>query len=144
MNLAGSDETNTYGASVTFQVVPDKGTLTLNAMNQKVDGLLDITANATGTFYNPGRTTLIPAGQGNAADILDWDDSEMTSISAQLGWTMTKAWSISAGYAFEQYDYKDAMSATSKLMPSSINIFTKPNDGKYDASIVYTKLTFKF
>jgi outer membrane receptor for ferric coprogen and ferric-rhodotorulic acid len=113
-------------------------------MNQKVDGLLDITANATGTFYNPGRTTLIPAGQGNAADILDWDDSEMTSISAQLGWTMTKAWSISAGYAFEQYDYKDAMSATSKLMPSSMNIFTKPNDGKYDASIVYTKLTFKF
>ena len=143
-NLAGSDETNTYGASVTFQVVPDKGTLTLNAMNQKVDGLLDITANATGSFYNPGRTTLIPAGQGNAADIIDWDDSEMTSVSAQFGWTMTKAWSIAAGYQFEQFDFKDAMSATSKLMPSSMNIFTKPNDGKYEASIVYTKLTFKF
>jgi len=34
--------------------------------------------------------------------------------------------------------------ATSKLMRSNMSIFTKPNDGKYDASIVYTKLTFTF
>ena len=129
---------------MTFQVVPDKGTLTLNAMNQKVDGLLDITANATGSFYNPGRTTLIPAGQGNAADILDWDDSEMTSVSAQFGWTHDQGLDDLGRLQFEQYDFKDAFSATSKLMPSNMNIFTKPNDGKYEASIVYTKLTFKF
>ena len=144
LNYAGSDKTNTYGANVVLQVVPDKATLTLNAMNQKVDGLLDITANATGSFYNPGRTTLIPAGQGNAADINDWDDSELTSIGANLGWTMTKAWGMSVGYVFEKYDFKDAFSATNKLMPANMNIFTKPNDGLYDVNVVYAKLTFKF
>jgi hypothetical protein len=144
LNYVGTDETNAYGAHVVFQVVPDKGTLTLNAMNQKVAGLLDVTALETGTFYTPGRTGLIPSGQGGAADIADWDDSEFTSLSASLGWTMTKAWGVSLGYAYEKYDFKDAFSATNKLLPSSVNIFTKPNDGAYDASIVYARLTFKF
>lgn len=144
LNYAGSDETNTFGANAVFQVVPDKGTLSLSAMNQKVDGLLDITANATGSFYTPGRTTLIPAGQGNAADILDWDDSELTSVTANFAWTMTKAWGVSLGYLYEKYDYKDAFSATTKLAPSNLNIFTKPNDGAYDVNLVYAKLTFKF
>ena len=34
------------------------------AQSQKIDGLMDITANETGSFYTPGRTTLIPAGAG--------------------------------------------------------------------------------
>lgn len=144
LNYAASDETNTYGANVVFHVVPEKGTLTLNAMNQKVDGLNDITANATGSFYTPGRAGLIPAGQGNAADILDWDDSELTTVSASFGWTMTKQWGVSVGYTYEKYDFKDAFSATSKLAPSNLNIFTKPNDGKYDVNYVYAKMMFKF
>ena len=144
LNWAGSNETNTFGVNAVFQVVPDRGTLSLNAMSQQVDGIMDLTAREAGSFYTPGRTGLIPAGQGGAADIIDWDDTEMTSLSANFAWTMTKAWGVSVGYMYEKYDFKDAMSATSKLMPSNINIFTKPNDGAYDASMVYAKLNFKF
>lgn len=144
LTYAGSDETNTYGANVVFQVVPEKATLTLNTMNQKVNGLMDITARESGSFYKPGRTTLIPAGQGGAADILDWDDSEITTLGASFGWTLTKQWGMSVGYAYEKYDFKDAYNATTKLAPSNLNIFTKPNDGKYDLSYVYGKMMFKF
>lgn len=81
----------------------------MNAMRQKVDGLMDITAREAGSFYNPrGRTGLIAAGQGGAQDITDWDDTEITSVTAQLDYTVTKAWTVSAGYWYEKYDFKDA------------------------------------
>lgn len=32
---------------------------------------MDITAREAGTFYTPGRTTLVPRGQGGALDIND-------------------------------------------------------------------------
>jgi hypothetical protein len=144
LNYAGSDETNTYGAHFTFQVVPDKQSLSFSATHQKVDGLLDITANETGTFYNPGRTTLIPAGQGGAADIDEYDDTEITTINAQYNYAMSKGWTFSTGYMFEKYDYKDAMNSSTKLMPAHVYIFMKPNVGAYDASAIYAKLSFKF
>jgi len=144
LRYAGSNETNTYGVNAAFQVVPDKGTLSINAINQKVDGLMDITAREAGSFYTPGRTGLIPAGQGGAADITEWDDTELTSVNANFAWTMTKAWGVSLGYMYEKYDFKDAMNSSSKLMPAHVYIFMKPNDGAYDASMVYAKLNFKF
>ncbi len=64
LNYAGNDKTNTFGVNAIFQLVPEKWTFTANAMRQKVDGLMDITAREAGSFYTPGRTTLIPAGSG--------------------------------------------------------------------------------
>jgi len=144
LRYAQTDELSTYGVNAVFQVVPDKGTLTLSAMNHEMDGLMDVTAREAGSFYTPGRAGLIPAGQGGAADIIDWDDSNLTTLSAQLDWTLNKAWSFATGYMFEKYDFKDAFNATNKLLPSAVNIFTKPLFGAYDANLVYARLTFKF
>ena len=144
LTYAGSDETSTYGANFTFQLVPDKQSVTFNATHQKVDGFMDITANETGTFYNPGRTTLIPAGQGGAADINDWDDTEITTLNAQYNYTVSKEWTLSGGYMFEKYDFKDAYKANSSLQPTSLIFKMKPDDGAYTANVVYAKLSFKF
>ncbi len=57
LNYAGSDKTDTFGFNAAFALKPEIWKLTLNGMRQKVDGLMDITANETGSFYNPGRTT---------------------------------------------------------------------------------------
>ena len=54
LNYAGSDTTDTFGLNASFQLVPDKWTFLFNLMRQKVDGLMDITANETGSFYNAG------------------------------------------------------------------------------------------
>jgi len=151
MIYAGSDETNTFGANARIVFMPEKCTLTFNAMRQKVDGLMDITANDNGgvglnqgTFYYPGRTTLIPAGQGGARDINDWDDTKLTTLGAQLDYVVAKAWTLSGGYMYEKYDFKDAYTSGTELMPFSILIFTKANAGAYDANVVYGKLTYRF
>jgi len=144
MNYAGSDKTDTFGANALFHLKPDVWTLTFNALHQKVDGLMDITAREAGSFYTPGRTTLIPAGQGGAADINDWDDTMLTTVTAQLDYLVGKAWTISAGYWYEKYEFKDAYQAGTLLMPQAIIMALKSNDGNYNANVVYGKLTYRF
>ncbi|MGE0455257.1 MAG: MtrB/PioB family outer membrane beta-barrel protein [Vicinamibacteria bacterium] len=144
LNYAGTDETDTFGLNASFQLKPDVCRLSVNAMRQKVDGLMDITAREAGSFYTPGRTTLIPAGQGGAADIDDWDDTTLTSVSAQLDYVVAKDWTLSAGYWYEKYEFKDAYTAGSELMPQAVLIFLKSNRGDYDASVVYAKVSYRF
>ena len=144
LNYAGSDKTDTFGLNASFQLKPEVWKLTLTAMRQKVDGLMDITAREAGSFYTPGRTTVIPAGQGGAADIDQWDDTKLTSVQAQLDYNVAKAWTMSAGYWYEKYDFKDAYTAGTLLMPTSPLIFMKSNRGPYDANVVYAKLAYTF
>ncbi len=69
----------------------------------------------------------------------------MTTLSAQLDYALMENWTMSAGYMMEKYDFKDAYNANDRLLPSSINIFTKPNDGKYNANdVVFARLSYKF
>jgi len=144
LNLAGTDETKTFVAHVVLQLVPEKWSCTFNAMRQKVDGLMDITAREAGSFYTPGRTTLIPAGQGGAADINDWDDTELTTVVAQLDYTVAGKWTITAGYWYEKYDFRDAYTSSDLLMPQSVYIFMKGDNGPYDANVIFTRLSYRF
>lgn len=144
LNYAGTDETNTFGVNAVLQLVPDKWSCTFNAMRQKVDGLMDITANESGNFYTPGRTTLIPPGQGGAADIHDWDDTELTTIVAQVDYAVADAWTITAGYWYEKYDFKDAYTSSDLLMPQAVYIFMKGDNGPYSANVVFARLSYRF
>ncbi len=164
LKYAGLDKTNTFGANAVYQITPDKTTLTLNASSQKVNGLMDITAKETGTFYNPGRTTLIPAGQGGAADINDWDDTKLTTLSAQFDFVLNKAWTLTTGYRYEKYEFGDAYNwfnnsaaitttpattppvatQNTSLMPASLIFLMKPNSGNYKANMVYGRLSYSF
>lgn len=144
LRYAGSNRGHTFGAHLLLHVVPDTWTLTLDAVRQKVDGLMDITAREQGSFYTPGRTTLIPPGAGGAADITDWDDTELTTFVAQLDHTLAKTWTLSVGYLYESYAFRDAFSATDLLMPQAVYIFLKANNGPYTANIGYGRLTYRF
>ena len=144
LNYAGSDKTDTFGLNASFQLKPEVWKLSLNAMRQKVDGLMDITAVESGSFYTPGRTGLVPAGAGGAQDIADWDDTKLTTVSAQLDYVVAKAWTLSAGYVYEKYDFKDAYTAGDLLMPQSVLIFLKSNRGGYDANVVYGRVGYRF
>jgi hypothetical protein len=144
LTYAGNDKTDTFGLTAAFQIRPEAWKLTANAMRQKVDGLMDITALETGSFYTPGRVGLVPAGSGGAADIGDWDDTTLTTVAAQLDYTLAKAWTLTAGYAYEKYEFKDAYTAGDLLMPQSVLIFVKSNHFGYDASVVYGRLSYRF
>ena len=139
-----SDKGNTFGVNGMFQLVPDKWTLTVLLQQQKIDGLWDITAREAGSFYTPGRTTLIPPGQGGAADVTDYDDSKQTTAVASLGYSLAKAWTWSVGYAYDKYTAADAFSDGTALMPQSVLIFLKANDGNYSTNMCYTRLSYRF
>ena len=144
LNYAGSDKTNTFGANATVRIVPDKWTFLFLASHQQVDGLMDITAREAGSFYTPGRTTLIPAGAGGAADITDNDDTQLTTTLAQLDYGVTKNWVFSVGYVYEKYSFDDAYASGTDLMPQAILLFMKPNDGGYSMNIGFAKLSYRF
>ena len=129
LNYAGTDKTNTFGANAVIHLVPEKWTFSLMASHQKVDGLMDITAREAGAFYTPGRTTLVPAGTGGAADITDWDDTKLTTIRSQLDYDVKKDWTFSVGYMYEKYRFADAFTSGTSLMPQAILIFLKADDG---------------
>ena len=144
LNYAGNDKTDTFGLNAAFQLKPEVWKLSLNAMRQKVDGLMDITALESGSFYTPGRTGLVPPGTGGAQDIGDWDDTTLTTFAARLDYTVAKAWTLAAGYVYEKYDFKDAYTAGDLLMPQSILLVLKSNDGGYDANVLYGTVSYRF
>ena len=144
LNYAGSDKTDTFGLSAAFQLKPEVWKLQLNAMRQKVDGLMDVTALESGSFYTPGRTTLVAPGTGGAQDIGDWDDTKLTTFAAQLDYAVAKAWTLSAGYVYEKYDFTDAYTAGDLLMPQSVLLFLKSNRGGYDANVLFGRVSYRF
>ena len=144
LRYAPTDRGDTYGVNGVFQLVPEKWTASLLLQHQNVDGLLDITAREAGSFYTPGRTTLIPPGQGGAADITDYDDTKRTTFVADLAYTLTKAWTFTAGYAYEKYTFADAFSDGTTIFPQSVLFFMKVNDRGYTANVAYSRLTYRF
>jgi hypothetical protein len=144
LNYEASDRGDTFGVNGVFQVVPDQWTLNVFAQSQKIDGLNDITAREAGSFYTPGRTTLIPTGMGGAADIADWDDTTLTTFSLGIDRHVKKAWTLGVGYAYEKYDFADAYTSGTTMLPTSVYIMSKPDNGAYTANIGYAYLRYKF
>jgi hypothetical protein len=143
-NHSGQDKTNTFGLGAAFHIVPDKWTLSFNVMDQNVNGFEDITANPTGT-YALGRTAypqyLNPA---DIWDINDWDDTHITTVTAQLDYNVNKSWKLTGGYWYEKYTYGDAWTSGTTMFPQSTLIFMKPDNGNYKANVGYARLTYRF
>ena len=144
LRYAPWDKGNTFGLNGVFHLVPEKCTFSLLLQQQKVDGFLDITAREAGAFYTPGRTTLIPTGQGGAADIDDYDDTEQTTAVLDLAYEVAKSWTFSIGYAYDKYTNADAYSDGTTMFPQSVLFFLKANDGGYTANVVYTRLNYRW
>ena len=144
LNYAGRDKTNSFGANAVVRLVPEKWTFVLQGSHQKVDGLMDITAREAGAFYTPGRTTLVATGAGGAADIVDYDDTTLTRALAQVDYGVTRNWVFSVGYVYEDYSFADAFTSGTALLPQSVLMFMKPDEGGYTMNIGFAKLTYRF
>jgi hypothetical protein len=150
LNYAGSDKTNTFGLNFVYNIIADKCSFRVLARQQKVDGLMDVTAKeslapgATSNFYYPGRTTLIPTGQGGAADIPAWDDTTITTFGMQIDYAIAKSWKLAGGYAYEKYDYVDPYTSGTTQFPISVFFAGKADSGPYKANVAYTTLTYRF
>jgi hypothetical protein len=144
LSYAGTDRGDSFGVNAMFTLVPDKWKVSFWFTQQKIDGLMDITAREAGSFYTPGRTTLIPPGQGGAADIIDYDDTEWTTANVSLAYTYNAKITLSAGYAYDKYTNTDAYNANNSIFVQSPLFFMQENNGNYTVNILYTKLTVRF
>jgi hypothetical protein len=144
LTYAGEERGDSFGVNAAFTFVPDKWKLMFLFTQQTIDGLMDITAREAGSFYTPGRTTLIPAGQGGAADITDYDDTTWTTANLSLAYTYNSKISLRVGYAYDKYRFADAYNANNSVFVQSPLFFMQENNGDYEANIVYTKLTVRF
>ncbi len=144
LKYEGSDRGDTFGVNGRFQLVPDKWTVSFMASQSNVDGFMDITAREAGSFYTPGRTTLIAAGQGGAGDIADLDDTKWTTVVADLAYQVAQAVTFSVGYWYEKYTYADAFNATTFMFPQTPLFFMQENNGNYKVNVGYARLSYRF
>jgi hypothetical protein len=142
LTYAGSEKGNSFGLNAAFTLVPDKWKLNFLFTQQKIDGLLDVTADpsGTGTFIS-GRATLNPPG---VQDITDYDDTQWTTANLNLAYTYNAKTTLSFGYAYDKYTFSDAFNANSSLFPQAVLFYLQENNGNYSANVVYTKLTVRF
>jgi putative beta-barrel porin MtrB/PioB len=138
LNFAGSDETDTFGVNATVHLVPEKWTFKLNARRQKLDGLMDITGDPTGSF------AVARAAYGGIQDITDYSDTELTVAVLELDYEVGERLSFGIGYGYEKYEFADAFSVGTNVYPLAGAFYLKANDGPYEVNAVYAKLNYRF
>ena len=123
------------------------------ARPQKVDGLMDITArDEAGSFYTPGRTTLIPAGQAAPRTSPTGTTRRSTTFGSSIDYAVAKAWTVGAGYAYEKYRLRGRVhERTTSSTPTQLTPRTsgqpssdEADNGAYKANVGYATLTYRF
>ena len=138
-NWAGTvkDHNYAYGIAVDFQVM-ERLAVKLSALQYKTDGQVDFgsqQAVTSSSFPQP---------------ISLYDDTKRTAFNVKGTYAVSKALSITAGYAYEKYDYKDAQYEGYQFtVPSSNTAQTSYLSGvyanpHYKANIFYGWLTYRF
>jgi MtrB/PioB family decaheme-associated outer membrane protein len=128
------DKNYAYGLSLDWKAT-DKLKVSASAMMYKTDGSVDF-ASQTGPTAPP-----IP--------ITAYDDSRRRSLNLKGVYDVSKAWSVTGGYAYEKYDYSDAQyDGYRYTIPASSNQNSYYNgfysNPKYKANIIYGLVTFRF
>jgi hypothetical protein len=94
--LRQEEKTYDYGLGVDIALIPKKLTLKLEHNYVKSDGSVDYTYLG-----------VIPAGRSQDDDLTARDSYRLTSYTAKITYQMTKAVSLSAAYAFQEFVYDD-------------------------------------
>ena len=118
LNYAGTDRGDTFGAQREVRHRPGEVDLLVHAASPEGGRPHGHHGERDGLVLHPGRTTLIPPGQGGAADIVDYDDTKLTTVVADLAYAVAKAWTLSVGYAYEKYSHADAFSDGTYDLPA--------------------------
>jgi hypothetical protein len=138
LTFEGSDVTDTFGAATTVQLVPGKWSAKLDARRQKLDGLMDISGDPSGSF------SLARAAYGGIQDIGNYSDTTLDVVNGEVAYRMTTSWTMRLGYWYEQYRFSDAFSAGTETYPLAGAFFLKANDGSYKVNVVYARLVIGF
>jgi len=113
-------------------------------MRQKVDGLMDITALESGSFYTPGRNDGRSRGTGGAQDIGDWERHHADDDRGPARLRPGQGLDAVGRLRVREVRVQGRVTAGDLLMPQSVLLFLKSNDGGYDANVLYGRLSYRF
>lgn len=146
------DSVNTYGIGLKVAVIPSKLDLDLAYSYSKSDGKVKLASAAetnTGTATNEDLNNFTPV------DFTEADDTKRQTLDAKAKYSFTENLSFAVGYMWEKFDISDfnldgfsnvpinTVASTGIWATQSIALMgTLPKD--YEASIIYTKLAYKF
>jgi hypothetical protein len=137
-NWSGTSKDKNYAFGVTVDVpATDKLMIKASVVHYKTDGSVDFSAPpviAAATYPQP---------------IAQFDDSKRVSFNVKGVYALSKQWSVTGGYAYEKYTYKDAqydgyryvITAATRQDSYLYGYLANPN---YSNQIVYAMATYKF
>jgi len=131
------DKVSSIGGGAKLTLKPDKWYFDLFGRYQKVNGNNDVFAAPGGAPAN-ARIAF-----GGVQDVPLYDDTKLLTLNAELKYDLTKAWAFALGGWFEDYEIRDANSAgLLNYVPGSF--FLAANDGDYQATVGYVRLTYRW
>jgi hypothetical protein len=119
-------------------LVPDKWEFNLNAQDQKLDGLVAIAGDPGGSF------ALARAAYGGIQNITGYDDTKVTSIGAQLRYTVAKNWDLNGGYNYQKYTFANDYTSGNEVFPATGGFYLKANNGNYKVNVFYLRMNYRF
>ncbi len=133
------DESYNFGAGADIYVVPSVVTLRIRYDYMDSEGHADF-SYLTAAALTGGRTN-------DNIDLDNLDDYQKSSLTAKVIYNVTKALSVSAGYAYERYRYSDAQLNNYQYTYASggANYLTGAYSApSYNANIIFATVAYKF
>lgn len=137
-NWEGTNKDRNYAFGISADIpATEKLKLKASVIHYKTDGSVDFTAPpviAAATYPQP---------------IGAYDDTKRTTFDVKGVYTISKQWSVTAGYAYEKFSYKDAQFDGYRYVITAANRADSYLNGymanpDYTNNIVYGMVTFKF
>ena len=129
------DTGNSLGAGASVTLSPDKWFLEVSGRHQNLNGNNDLFAPPGGMPFN-ARIAV-----GGVQDIPLYDDTKLTTLSAEVRYHLAKSWTFAVGGAFEDYEIRDSNTAgLNNYVPGSF--FLAAADGDYQAKWGYVRMSY--
>lgn len=131
------ENTYDYGIGSDINAIPGKLTVTLQYDNVKSDG------NADFTYIGIDPDTISSGTTNSSIDISNSDDYRKQAVSVKALYNVSKPLTVTAGYAYEMYEYSDAQ-LDNYQYAGPLYLSGAFKDSSYNASVVFVTAAYKF
>jgi hypothetical protein len=131
-----TDKVDSWGGGAGLVLVPQKVNFNASVRYQKVNGNNDISAPTGGAAWAAKQAA------GGVLGFTAWDDSQITTVTGELTYTLPRSWAIAVGAWYEDYKFDDPNAASQNYLPGGM--FLAANDGPYHATVGYVRLSYRW
>jgi hypothetical protein len=116
------------GLNAEMVIIPERLRLKLSCQYQKADGKSD--------FTTEGSSALLPISQ--------YDDYDITTVSAKADYTLTERLGLGVGYIYEKSTYEDQQYLEYDYAPGGTYLSGAYADHDYEVHVGYVTIKYSF